>query len=626
MKLNKLLFGVLMAGLFTACSNDDPARNNEGGSQESATGYLAVSVNLPQEVSTRADDSGVEFNDGDASEYAVDNVKLLLFKSDKDDAAEGDATFLSAYDMGNGFYTTGATDNNQITSSSIEAVEVSIDDEDIYLWALVLINAPEELTAMPEAESKFSDYLAKTSSTDFVNEKKHIFMTNAPLSNKGGGTIQNPTSQSGFAVTTLVKLGQAKDVIKPTLQEAKDDPAGCIYVERALAKVTATLDKNLTFSDDTDQMKFYGETANTDFNAKVTAKFGLRNINSTSYVVRNVAGFPENDFAWDYVSNNIYRMIGSTGMPALHKPLHTTAPFLYRTYWALDPNYNTEQSTWSETAIDNFVNTDGTASLYAKENTFDVAHMNYGNSTLAIFEVTFDVENNKDLYILNGDHHTIYKSLDDVTSKVYEYVFSLAGFEDALKAAVKEGVSNVVAKDVKGNIKISFERYSNTGRMNAKAINIVKNGENWGDVFDEQSDKKFQDALKNNATLSNIPDRINAIYEILCYKGGKSYYQVPIMHFGEVSTPWTGNGKNQITTLEAYGPVGVDRNKKYLGRYGLVRNNWYELSLNKFVAIGEPVEPEIDLTLSDDNHKVKQYIGIETHILSWAKRVQNVNF
>ncbi len=64
----------------------------------------------------------------------------------------------------------------------------------------------------------------------------------------------------------------------------------------------------------------------------------------------------------------------------------------------------------------------------------------------------------------------------------------------------------------------------------------------------------------------------------------------------------------------------------WLGRYGMVRNNWYDLNVTGFNKLGKPsiggLEVDSDST-PDDN--VEQWIAFKVNILSWAKRVQNVD-
>ena len=96
---------------------------------------------------------------------------------------------------------------------------------------------------------------------------------------------------------------------------------------------------------------------------------------------------------------------------------------------------------------------------------------------------------------------------------------------------------------------------------------------------------------------------------IATYLDGVTYYIARIKHFNEL-TPWTAG--------EGYGT----KNDKYLGRYGVLRNNWYDLSVTSISGLGYPDIPEVKPTVPDDENE--QYINVEVKILSWAKRSQQI--
>ena len=97
---------------------------------------------------------------------------------------------------------------------------------------------------------------------------------------------------------------------------------------------------------------------------------------------------------------------------------------------------------------------------------------------------------------------------------------------------------------------------------------------------------------------------------ISTYLNGEAYYIARIKHFNEL-TSWTAG--------EGYGTA----NDKYLGRYGVLRNNWYDLSVNSISGLGYPDIPEVKPDVPDDENE--QYINVEVKILHWAKRSQNIN-
>ena len=61
----------------------------------------------------------------------------------------------------------------------------------------------------------------------------------------------------------------------------------------------------------------------------------------------------------------------------------------------------------------------------------------------------------------------------------------------------------------------------------------------------------------------------------------------------------------------------ADQDKYFLGRYGVVRNNWYNLNIQSVRKIGSPIPVTPDDTPDDE---IENYLSVKIHILSWAKR------
>ena len=627
MKHFKTMVGALSLCLMASCSNDEPNNAGSIGNGEILEGgYIALQLNLPQELAaSRAENGNVDFNDGEAWEYNVANAQLYIFATGTPNAAEGTAKFVEAVTLTPNFSNT-PEDDDQITASQLTAGQVKEVGSEDYLWALVVLNKPDNLPLPGELET-FSTYLEKIVSTPFVNTlggKKCIFMTNAPLSTQSGGGY-NPTSNGG-TIRTLVPLGQAKNAIYSTLQEAKDNKAGCIYVERGVAKVTTTADavkfEGLTsYNPDNED----GDDWQGNSGIKTEIKVALGNVNDQSYVVRNVNGLK-----WDLIAGNSsnYRMVGENSMPALYDPLHQNKPNRYRTYWCVDPNYDSELAQHNTSG--EFVSVKD-AAFYPYENTFPVANMNYANTTLLLLEVTFTLTGGDgNLYILNDNSHVVYKTQFEVASRAHAFLVAQPAIQNAMTKAIKDGAPAFDESDnIADLVYIEFtDPDPTTGVITARRIGLqddLKLADIFNKYFDETSYDKFKAAIAGDA--EKLLDRINANYEIKKYVGGKSYYEIPIMHFGDATTPWTANGTtSQMTVNSAYGPASDQRTNDYLGRYGLVRNNWYELNIKSFKQLGSPVPSNLTIKTSDDNNDIKKYIGVELHILSWAKRVQNVEF
>lgn len=121
---------------------------------------------------------------------------------------------------------------------------------------------------------------------------------------------------------------------------------------------------------------------------------------------------------------------------------------------------------------------------------------------------------------------------------------------------------------------------------------------------------------KINAKLGLKEAGTDPIVGIATYKGGESYYIARIKHFGDADTPWN---EGEAT----YGDNDVDNNNKYLGRYGVLRNNWYDLTVQSVSGPGTPEVPTIKPEVPDDEND--KYISVSVKILDWAKRSQNVD-
>ncbi len=128
------------------------------------------------------------------------------------------------------------------------------------------------------------------------------------------------------------------------------------------------------------------------------------------------------------------------------------------------------------------------------------------------------------------------------------------------------------------------------------------------------------------------------MHDITRYEGGVSYYVAPVKHFGDFYTPWgqKADGTDILGTTtsavynggQPWSSPSTEHAAKYLGRYGMVRNNWSDLNISKIESLGyaSPEDIEIKPEMSDNNKEDKQFFAIEIHVLSWAKRTQDVHF
>ncbi len=571
----KHLFGLAVIAAMTAScsSNEDLGTAGSGtGTNETGVGYATFTINLPTTSGTRAD-GGPTFEDGDANEYDVFNATLLVFKKPTTEASEGEYTFVESVDLGSMQPWKDPSETGVTTQAKITAKLSHVDKSGKY-FALVLLNngsgADAKVNLPTDETTTYSAWNKADNATDkFDKTDKGFYMANAPLYN---ATDKN--------VTTLVAIDNNK--IFPTeAQASSGDAAADIYVERGLAKVTLT-------------------TATKDEKPVATSSSYAGDkvkISNWALDVTNLKTFPiHNVDELDY--EDIWKNEAAASGPSTQRFVDNNPGTLAkRVYWGKDPNYNnstllkTDEAGKNARAAEfNYVtaNTDVTADptkpLYCLENTFNLANMVQGQTTRVIFKASytpngFTEEDGKTFYKI-GTSVALWKEKD-------------------LKEHIKAAVTKVITDATEGNTTIDLAAEGNNiktaGNHEIKAANITVTGHEVTDAEVKAVNDKV--GLTEKAGIST-------------YANGESYYIARIKHFGDALTPWNS------------GVYGTD-NLAYLGRYGMLRNNWYELDVQNVSGPGYPDVPDVKPNIPDDEDD--KYIKVSVKILKWAKRSQKID-
>lgn len=609
---NKYFFSLALAALMLgACSDDNGLNDKEQGPVlPGEKGYVCLSINLPTQKGGRANDV---FSDGDAVEYNVKDATLLIFSGNTESAA----VFSGAYELTTNFTPSSPADDNITTSSKITQAITKPTGDNVY--ALVVLNKEGLLSESGgtwfyggstsfSGSTKFSDFATSVhelnvSTIASTSNGGNFLMLNAPLFSKPGGTA----SPEGGNLTTLAVIDKTK--IYSTEAEAMTNPAANIYVERAVAKVTVKEGTSLA-SGDGDKL------------TSATLEGWVLDItNKKTYPVRNIE--TTNPW-WSYTSSYLssgkdYRFVGSIAV----------ATDVYRTYWGKDPNYDGQGYTDSNhgvnvtTEFNDLSNTTPSSLLtmgtnaYCLENTFDVENMRKDQTTRVIVAAKLEVDGaNTDgsFYTLNDDKGVIYKQ-DGIVSKIKQEYLDNPTI-NALLHDPATGLNGGSTLD-ESYIKVEFAK----GTAEAEDIGTLEGGTITvkSIYIDGSADTLFKGGsvpaglASNNSTVTDI---LNTNNKISYYKGGIAYYPIQIKHFGDGQTPWN---ENEDFT-DSYPGNDGKRAADFLGRYGVLRNNWYEIEVTSVKKIGSAeVEPE---TGYDD--PIASWIGVNINILSWAKRLQSV--
>lgn len=570
----KHLFGLAVIAAMTAScsSNEDLGTAGPGtGTNETGVGYATFTINLPSVSGTRAADAGgAEMDEGTAKEYAVKSATALIFQKYGSD--EGSCKFVESVDLP----TAAAdwTDDTTVgitTTKKLVAKLTNVDTKNQY-YVLVLLNNNKNKTggvkvALPTVGQSYNEWNSQilTPSVDDLAADNDFYMANAPLK----GTA---------SPTTLVTID--KEHIYSSKEKAEaGTSAATVYVERGVAKMSVTDPTTKTVIDKA-----------TNNPTKSTVEF--------------------NNWALDITNRKTYAVHNIDDLSTDFPDIWTTPRFIgtnSRVYWGKDPNYNLDNlNTGKEAEREkefNFIkatsgiNKTFTESAYCLENTFNLANMYQGQTTRVIFKATYTPKDDAGNPLADKDG-TFY---------------TIGNMTTILKEAALETAVNTAATSVLPGCTVD---YTNLKQEGSHVITLA-------DIKDSTGTTLVADKVYSGKTGTEIVKEINdklglidgaghaeAMVGINTYLRGVTYYIARVKHFGSL-TPWNSG--------ESY---GTD-NGKYLGRYGMLRNNWYELTVGNVYGPGYPGVPPVDPNQPDDENE--KYLSVSVKILSWAKRSDTVD-
>ena len=669
MKKVKYLAMLLAAGMFAACSDnlEDTGAGNAGGTTPATgEGYVKVAVNMPttsggisraDDDGTNTDDNDVILDDGVADEYAVEDGIIVFFKLAKDKTnPDTEATFAGAYNLG--ALTPQDGERPQVTEHYTivtEAPMVNTDDGE-KLYALVILNKPSNVTVDANHNltiQKLAPQIS-TSSTlvDFTkaledqlletytgNNYNKFTMTNSPLSNRAGtddNTLTDNTSNApALAASTLVEVN-----VYPLESVASAATPNRIYVERVAAKVTLNIASSILDTNGGQENDPVGKRIN------VTAQEGsvysgdivvlegwaLNVTNKSTSLVRNVDGFGTASGNWmeipTGITNNITRFVGTEVIPMDY----TSQNNKFRIYWAKDGNYASGDNTAGDFNIfytnseGNIVDGDGTNitesiewepntyndatetddhALYCLENTMNYDIQNNGYSTTVVLKTQYltkfgnQANPSAQHFFICGTNETKYPANEDIETVNGETGTTVESILDY----VKDAANDLLGEENAAKIDDSDISLRELNSVNGGTYGLHEDDNN---LIDLESLFNFTDNTNKEVQKQAI---WNAVGPIKFYKGGVAYYydDLYIRHFSDTETPWV---------------AGETKGIQHLGRYGVVRNNWYEINITRISGPGEPGIDKPDVNNPNDGEE--GYIRAEINVLSWAKRSQNV--
>ena len=580
-------FGLLIAaGMFAACSDNLENGGNVNEGPKTGEGYVKVAINLPSVSSSRAGDPTLD--DGVDKEYAVKNGIIAFFEQTKTGAGDANdekaAKFVKAYYM-TSLGKTDDLDDDHITSTvTVQTLDAPLlSGENNQMYALVILNNGKN-NSIVSVENDGKRLSFKSGDAPIILEpgssidglyKSWLLNAGNITSDENGFLMLNSPLYNGINAQTLVPVTVSKT--KEGAETAN------IYVERVVAKVDVSI--NTTASPGGDyftennrsglKVKEDGSIYTGDKVVFIDDNYGapklgwtLNVTNKNTKPLRDVSGIA----TWlSYETIKSY-FIGNT---AVYE--EGTQPNIIswkRIYWAIDNNYDdtaTDFNVYNETNKPedkswggySTSTTTGIVPQYCLENTAPAADVKNNNTTAVLIKATYWVDGfdaaDKSFFMIGDDAATV------------------------TKADFLERVKNTLDPDNSKGLTLDIANVDGGYYTGAEELKTLITGIS-GNTYDT--------ALEELGTIRYYKD------------GGCYYYAVPIKHFNDITKP-----------------SGTIEDSNFLGAYGVVRNNWYQITINSVSGPGAPGVTDPGEGGVEDE---EGYIECSINILSWAKRTQGV--
>ena len=439
-----------------------------------------------------------------------------------------------------------------------DAIEVKTSESTLY--ALVLINSVNS-HPYDDAITCFEDY------NYVINEANAKMFTG---SDRNYFYMSNAPYYEAGEFKTLVPVN-----VQTTQEAAKGSPAH-VNVERAVSKVSVRYEHSLHVQEPTNDLGDIARVAGWNLDIKNTVLYPVRNCYDNHGV--------NNDWYWN---NALLSSIWDG------KRVHMAIDPNYDRVFSDDENelsYQAWQVTFERAIDDDLTLVDMESSVaYCLENTFNINCMRKNQTTSVVLKVQYtpvveddDIVAKGETWFMVGESQrrmSQYKLADVLNQKVIEYCqkHNLTPIDEILN--YYEDCDDFIA----GN--------------NGERIEVIV-------------------SLDNNAyhtvKLSEL------LGEVVCYKNGFCYYSIPIRHFNDEELGYDSSDE----FFESFGQEIVGYKPQHLGRYGVVRNNWYSVTINSISNPGSPVIPTPGNTPDDET---KQYVSCDINILAWRLRGQIVD-
>lgn len=597
-KYFKFLSVAAVALLAAACSSDEP-NDGPGKTDKDGQAFMKVRINYADGGRATAGD----FENGRDFEHTVSTARFFFYDDQQNYVAEA-----SVWNGGNP--NPANPDNIEYFGNNVLVLS-GLDNNNFPKYMLTVLNAPagftSEMTLQGTADRLLEQAATATDGGIYGASSNFIMST----SSYGRADADEPAFVNVLTINNF--KNSATDA---TANEAVVD----VYVERLAAKVSVGVDNTaaglvydagkgmyklrITVSGDPNDQDQVGDNIGA---ADVYIKFNgwaLSNTRKSTHLCKDIASVTAGlTFNWDNAARGFYR--SWWGASVGYGSAVSTADLNQFSFNELNKKFYNEMGAGADN------NTYKTYVDYCAENTNTAEHFNSGKKNADDYELvnpqvvtsvllgatTYMEVTESGATVLKPVDLILYNGLYFTDKAIRDYAMRYVQGLDELNYYTK-----VDDKDEYNQLSADFAKVVTTDE-NASDVKVVADETAFTGktIYTKNASGVYAPVADNATVISALNTSLARVEGATGYKGGQMYYNIPIEHHYEAS------GK----ALEE-------------GEYGVVRNHFYQLTVNSIKRLGHGVyDPDKDI-IPDEEEDPKYYVGARINILSWKVVKQNV--
>lgn len=597
-KYFKFMSVAAVALLAAACSSDEPNGGENPGTDKDGQAFMKVRINYADGGRATAGD----FENGKDFEHTVSTARFFFY-----DDQQNYVTEASVWNGGNP--NPANPDNIEYFGNNVLVLS-GLDNNNFPKYMLTVLNAPAGFTSKMTLQETADDIFAQAADkTDggIYSGSNFIMST----SSYGRTDADEPAFVN--VLTTNNFKNSAADA---TANEAVVD----VYVERLAAKVSVGVDNEaaglvydegkgmyklrITVSGDPNDQDQVGDNIGA---ADVYIKFNgwaLSNTRKSTHLCKDIASVTAGlTFNWDNAARGFYR--SWWGASVGYGSAVSTADLNQFSFNELNKHFYNEMAAGADN------DTYKTYVDYCAENTNTAEHFNSGKKNADDYELvnpqvvtsvllgatTYMEVTESGSTVLKPVDLILYNGLYFTDKAIRDYAMRYVQGLDELNYYTK-----VDGNEEYNQLSADFAKVLTTGE-NASDVKVVADETAFTGktIYTKNASGVYTPVADNATVISALNTSLAKVEGATGYKGGQMYYNIPIEHHYEA----TGKALEE-------------------GEYGVVRNHFYQLTVNSIKRLGHGVyDPDKDI-IPDEEEDPKYYVGARINILSWKVVKQNV--